>query len=99
LLSAVAVVIGLFSLGLFVFRRQATEYAWAAIFLLGTAAQTLFLLWLGTIPIQGGPSTYLQLFVGALVETAWLLFIWSFLGSKYDWLFYAALVVNWIPTL
>jgi Stage II sporulation protein E (SpoIIE) len=99
LLSAVAVVIGLFSLGLFVFRRQATEYAWAAIFLLGTAAQTLFLLWLGTIPIQGGPATYLQLFVGALVETAWLLFIWRFLGSKYDWLFYAALVVNWIrPT-
>jgi len=99
LLSVVAVVIGLFSLGLFVFRRQATEYAWAAIFLLGTAAQTLFLLWLGTIPIQGGPSTYLQLFVGALVETAWLLFIWSFLGSKYDRLFYAALVVNWIrPT-
>ncbi len=99
LLSVVAVVIGLFSLGLFVFRRQATEYAWAAVFLLGTAAQTLFLLWLGTIPIQGGPSTYLQLSVSALVETAWLFFIWSFLGSKYDRLFYAALVVNWIrPT-
>jgi len=99
LISVVAVVIGLFSLGLFLFRRQATEYAWAAVFLLGTAAQTLFLLWLGTIPIQGGPSTYLQLSSGAIVETAWLLFIWRFLGSRYDRLFYAALVVNWIrPT-
>ena len=99
LISVVAVVIGLFSLGLFLFRRQATEYAWAAVFLLGTASQTLFLLWLATIPIQGGPSTYLQLSSGAFVETAWLLFIWRFLGSRYDRLFYAALVVNWIrPT-
>ncbi|HTW49619.1 MAG TPA: PP2C family protein-serine/threonine phosphatase [Acidobacteriaceae bacterium] len=99
LISVVGVVIGLFSLGLFLFRRQATEYAWAAAFLLGTAAHALLLIWLASIPIQGGPSTYLQLSSGALVETAWLLFIWSFLGSKYDRLFYAALVVNWIrPT-
>jgi len=99
LISVVAVVVGLFSLGLFVFRRQATEYAWAAVFLLGTAAHALFLLWLATIPIQGGPSTFLQLSFGALVETAWLLFIWRFLGSKYDRLFYAGLVVNWLrPT-
>jgi len=99
LLAVVAAVFGLFSLGLFLFRRQATEYAWAALFLLGTAIYFVFLAWLRTRPLEGGTFTFFSLSFDALVETAWLFFLWRFLRSKYDRLFYAALIVNWVrPT-
>lgn len=99
LLAVVAAVFGLFSLGLFLFRRQATEYSWAALFLLGTAIYFVFVAWLKTRPLEGGTFTFFSLSFDALVETAWLFFLWRFLRSKYDRLFYAALIVNWVrPT-
>jgi len=99
LLAVVAAVFGLFSLGLFLFRRQATEYCWAALFLLGTAIYFVFLAWLKTCSLEGGAFTFFSLSFDALVETAWLFFLWRFLRSKYDRLFYAALIVNWVrPT-
>ncbi len=85
--------IGMFSLGLFFLRRRATEYAWAALFLLDSAALDFgewfyrSLQWPAFDWILGADC----LGMGALIF--WLLFIWRFLGAPADKLLRAGIAI------
>ena len=88
------VAVGLFSLGLFLL-QQAREYAYAALFLCGLAANNLYY-W---ICQQTGASFLIVVpvtFAGAILLSLWLLFTWKFMRARADRLLYACLAVTWI---
>jgi hypothetical protein len=83
----VAGLIGLFSLALFLMRREAREYAWGALFLFYSPAIGS-LLWLRRFYEMNVPAmalaTYYLIGLGAIF---WLFFIWSFVRARVDRLF------------
>jgi hypothetical protein len=93
------VAVGLFSLGLFLLQRHAREYAYAAVFLCGFAADSLYI-WASQ---QTGASVVLvqhvQIFTDSALLCLWLLFTWKFVRAQADRLFYACLAAAWIQSI
>ena len=84
LLGIVAIVIGLFSLGLFAMRLHAREYAWAGFYLLFSVLVN------GAVvfrQIRHTPmllSVYTHQSVKATMTVCWLFFVWGFVRAKPD---------------
>ena len=94
IIDFVAGLIGLFSLALFLMRRQAREYAWAALFLSWSPAVGIEL-WLRhvyelNVP-AGALATYYLIALGAIF---WLLFVWSFVRARLDRLFVTGIAMS-----
>jgi hypothetical protein len=89
----VAGLIGLFSLALFLMRKEAREYAWAALFLFCSPAIGIEL-WLRRVfesnVSAGADLTYILL---ALETIFWFLFVWSFVRARVDRTFIAGIVI------
>jgi hypothetical protein len=89
------VAVGLFSLGLFLLQRHAREYAYAAVFFCGLAANNLYY-W---ICQQTGASFLIIVpvsFAASILLSLWLLFTWKFMRARPDRLLYACLAVTGI---
>jgi phosphoserine phosphatase RsbU/P len=83
--------VGLFSFGLFLLQRQAREYAYAAVYLCGSAAYDV-LFWIlrqagADQPIVANASGVLD----SVLLCFWLLFTWGFVRARADRLLYACL--------
>ena len=99
-IDIVSAVIGLISLGLFLLTPRSTEYAWAALFLIGNLLSDIFLYQFAVRqPIDQRLFIVLLLACSSITTTGWLLFIWRFLRSRSDWLLVAVLLANWIQPL
>jgi hypothetical protein len=83
----VAGLIALFSLALFLMRREASEYAWGALFLFCSPAIGIAL-WLRRVYEMNVPAgallTYYLIALGAIF---WFFFVWSFVRARLDRLF------------
>lgn len=85
-------VLGVFSLGLFLMRRQASEYAWFAASALAGAYVVFAYGWLwgaGSVTFLEGDTRL----VNAFAQIAQLLFIWKFIHAKADRLLFCASVL------
>jgi len=93
LVDVVAAVIGLFSLGLFLLRPRATEYAWAALWLFGWILIDGFSVYrqIHQFSVSQGALVIVSLQACQLV--CWLLFIWGFVRTKPDRLLAAGIVL------
>jgi len=99
-IDIVSAVIGLISLGLFLLTPRSTEYAWAALFLIGNLLSDIFLYQFAVRqPIDQGLYIVLLLACSSITTTGWLLFIWRFLRSRSDSLLVAVLIANWLQPL
>ena len=83
--------IGLFSFGLFLLQRQAREYAYAAVYLCGSAALDL-LIWIlrqagGDVPFWANVANVSD----SVLLCFWLLFTWGFVRAKADRLLFVCL--------
>lgn len=85
--------IGLFSLGLFFLRRRATEYAWAALFLLDSAALGTGSWFYRTYQWPAFDWVLGANCLGMGMLIFWLLFIWSFLRAPADRLLRAGIAI------
>jgi hypothetical protein len=94
-LSALAVdlltlVLGGFGLGLYLLDRRNTEYAWFAVWAIGTvlldALNTSVILRQGSVTFLEGDSPLLSL----PLHVAELLFLWGFLKVRRDWMLWTA---------
>lgn len=93
LLGIVALVIGLFSLGLFVMRSHAKEYAWAGFYLLFSVllnGAQIFRYIRHSVMV---PSVFAHQSVKAATMVCWLFFVWGFVRAKPDRLFAAGIVL------
>lgn len=85
--DSLAAILGLFSLGLFLLRRSATEYAWGGLWLLSLACSHA-----GDVipPLLSAPVMFTQLIANWILKSCvfvfCLLFVWRFLGARRDWL-------------
>jgi hypothetical protein len=91
--------IGLFSFGLFLLQRQAREYAYAAVYLCGSAALDL-LIWIlrqegGGVPFWANASNVSD----SVLLCFWLLFTWGFVGAKADRLLFFCLAAAWMNAI
>jgi Stage II sporulation protein E (SpoIIE) len=86
LVQLLTLVLGCFSLGLFLLDRRSTEYAWFALWTIGWVAVTsiyfVISLHQGSITLAQGD---LQLLCG-LFWVAQVLFLWGFLRIRRDWM-------------
>lgn len=91
--------IGLFSFGLFLLQRQAREYAYAAVYLCGSAALDL-LIWIlrqegGGVPFWANVSNV----SASILLCFWLLFTWGFVGARADRLLFVCLAAAWMNAI
>jgi sigma-B regulation protein RsbU (phosphoserine phosphatase) len=91
--------IGLFSFGLFLLQRQAREYAYAAVYLCGSAALDL-LIWIirqkgGDVPFWANASNVSD----SVLLCFWLLFTWGFARAKADRLLSVCLAAAWVNAI
>ena len=84
LVDVVAAVIGLFSLGLFVLRPRATEYAWAALWLGGGMLTDGLLVFRQTHQLQIPHWTLASVSLQSCLLVCWLFLVWGFVGAKPD---------------
>ena len=91
--SFIAVGIGLCSLGLFLLRRRAREYAWAAVFLLDGAFLNVGEWFYHTYQWPAFDWILLADCLGVILHVFWLLFIWRFLRAPADWLLRAGIAI------
>jgi sigma-B regulation protein RsbU (phosphoserine phosphatase) len=83
----VAGLIGLFSLALFLMRREAREYAWGALFLFCSPAIGMAL-WLRRVyEMNVSAGALLTYYLIALGIIFWFFFVWSFVRARADRLF------------
>jgi hypothetical protein len=87
-------VIGFFSLGLFLLDRRSTEYAWFALWAIGTSA-----VWLITnaVSLRQGSVTFAQGDAEVLnlpFYAAEVFFLWGFLRARRDWMLWAAILLD-----
>jgi hypothetical protein len=90
------VCVGLFSFGLFLLQRRSYEYAYAAVYLCGSAALHV-LLWIanqagGRVNITADSSFVAR----SILLCLWLLFTWGFVRARADRLLYACLATAWL---
>ena len=96
LLDTVALVLGLFSLGLYFLRPRATEYLWCALWMFSADLYSLLHMWRGFLHWRIPP---MALFFGCILSfgsICWLLFIWRFVGSSFDWRLRTGIAVNFM---
>ena len=93
LINIVAVVIGLFSLGLFVMRSHAKEYAWAGFYLLFSAMLSWFLIYRQIEQLPMVPSVLSHQSMKVFVMVCWLFFVWGFVRARPDRLFSTGIVL------
>ncbi len=91
--------IGLFSFGLFLLQRQAREYAYASVYLCGSAALDL-LIWVlrqegGVIPFWANAANVSD----SVLLCFWLLFTWGFVRAKADRLLFVCLAAAWMNAI
>ncbi len=87
-------VLGCFSLGLFLLNRRSTEYAWGALWAIGSAA--LFVL-VAVVELRQGSVTFAVGDQELLQQPFYLaqnLFLWGFLRARRGWLFFGTIVLN-----
>lgn len=84
IVDIIAIGIGLFSLGLFFLRRRATEYAWAGLFLLDSAAPDIGSWFYHTRAWPAFDWIFVATCLSAAMLIFWLLFIWRFLRAPAD---------------
>jgi len=87
-------VLGFLGLGLFLLDRRSTEYAWLALWAIGTAA--LFFT-VGTVELRQGSVTFALGDAALLALPLYIaenLFLWRFLRARLDWLFWAVVLLN-----
>ncbi len=84
LVGAVSGCVGMFSLGLFLLRRRADEYAWAALFLLLNACYSFGYWFYRTCPLPAYGWVFAEACFEAAILIFWLLFIWRFLRIPVD---------------
>ncbi len=87
-------VLGCFSLGLFLLDRRSTEYAWGALWAIGSAA--LFVL-VAVSELRQGSVTFAVGDQELLQQPFYLaqnLFLWGFLKARRGWLFFGTIVLN-----
>jgi hypothetical protein len=93
LIDLLYIVLGVFSLGMFLMRRQSTQYAWFAASALGRAIVNFTVLveglhqgsvtrWHGDVALLSGP-----------IVVAQLLFVWGFIRARPDRILYASMVL------
>jgi hypothetical protein len=93
------VAVGLFSLGLFLLQRHAREYAYAAVFLCGFAADNLYM-WARQQTTASVPIfAHVYAFANSALLCLWLLFTWEFMRARADRLLYACLAAAWIESI
>ncbi len=90
----VAVVIGLISLGLFLLRPRAFEYAWAALYLFGEASIRGFDPYRQIVQMPTWESALAIDSMRAVTTICWLLLVWSFMRAKADWLLRAGMLLT-----
>lgn len=91
--GAIAAVIGLFSLGFFFLRRRATEYAWAALFLLADAALDAGGWFYHTYQWPAFDWILAANCLAMAMLAFWLLFIWRYLRAPADRLLRAGIAI------
>ncbi|MGA7523730.1 MAG: SpoIIE family protein phosphatase [Acidobacteriaceae bacterium] len=91
--------VGLFSFGLFLLQRQAREYAYAAVYLCGSAALDV-LFWIFE---RGGTDVRFAANANNISVSVllcfWLLFTWGFVRARADRLLYACLAAAWMSAI
>ena len=92
--SIVAVVIGLISLGLFLLRPRALEYAWAALYLFGEASIRGFDFYRQIVQMPASESAFAIDSMRAAATICWLLLVWSFMRTRADWLVRAGMLLT-----
>ena len=90
----VAVVIGLISLGLFLLRPRALEYAWAALYLFGEASIRGFDPYRQIVQMPTWESAFAIDSMRAVTTICWLLLVWSFMRCRADWLLRAGMLLT-----
>jgi stage II sporulation SpoE-like protein len=93
LVDVVAAVIGLFSLGLFLLRPGATEYAWAALWLFGWMLIDSFSIYRQINQFSASHGALVIVSLQACQLVCWLLFIWGFVRTKPDHLLAAGIAL------
>jgi hypothetical protein len=96
LLDTVALVIGLFSLGLYFFRPRATEYLWCALWMFSADLYSLLHMWRGFLHWRIPPMALFFASILSFASICWLLFIWRFVGSGFDWRLRTGIAVNFM---
>ncbi len=100
--TAVSLGIGFFSLGLFLLRRSAREYLWAACWLLSWSLISITSFF---TPFFGWNVNHIRLWIEFLIvigDVSYLLFFWGFVGEKADLLLrigIAAALLEFVNTL
>lgn len=94
LLDTVALVLGLFSLGLYFFRPRATEYLWCAVWMFCADTYSLLHMARGFLHWPIAPMALFFDIILSLGAVSWLLFIWRFVGSSFDWRLRTGIAVN-----
>ena len=92
-LEAVAASIGLFALALFLLRRRAGEYAWAAVFLLVPLAREAYRAFHWNHAINPGLSDAIEMLLEAIGDIGFLMFVWKFTQARSRWIFQIAIVL------
>ena len=90
----VAVVIGLISLGLFLLRPRALEYAWAALYLFGEASIRGFDPYRLFVQMPVSEAAFALDSMRAVTTICWLLLVWSFMRASADWLLRAGMLLT-----
>jgi hypothetical protein len=99
LLDTVAVVIGLFSLGLFFFRPQAAEYLWCALWMVSEPGYSILHMVRGFMHWPIPLSAFIFDSILSFGAACWLLFIWGFVGSQKDWRLKTGIALNFVTPL
>ncbi len=97
--AIIAAGIGLFSLGLFLLRRHAPEYAWAALYLVLPAVDDALYWFNRNLQFPNAEYHLADAIITSVMLAAWLLFVWRFVRIHPDRLLYAALAAAFVPSL
>jgi len=87
-------VLGFLGLGLFLLDRRSTEYAWFALWAIGSTALFFTVV---AVDLRQGSYTFIagdQAVLALPLYIAEDLFLWRFLRASLDWLFWAVVVLN-----
>ncbi len=93
-----ALILGLLGLGLFLLDRRSTEYAWLAVWAVGSAA--LFFL-VAAVALRQGSVTFVmgdRELLALPLYVAENLFLWRFLRARLDWLFRTVILLDIVAT-
>lgn len=91
--------VGLFSFGLFVLQRQAREYAYAALYLCGSAVINQYSWMTSQLGYSVGLTAEVAFIAHSFLLCLWLLITWGFVRARADRFLYACLAAAWISAV